>query len=177
VEVRTSSGDVRGDRLSGRVITETISGDVDVTGPMALLRVTTVSGDVLARGVRGEIEVRTTSGELQLDGERVTRLIAESMSGDLVFDGTLSDDAQLRINTHSGDVTVYLPASAKGRLELSTVNGELDTGGPMTMMPGLAPSSGRGRNARRYEFNGGGLLQLDISTFSGDVRMRRGIRS
>jgi hypothetical protein len=177
VDVRTMTGDVRGDGLSGRVIVEMLSGDVGLSGTITQLRATTVSGDLRLRGLGGTADIKTTSGEVDIVGDRIGRLGFESISGDLRLDGALADDAQVRISTHAGDVTWRMPAEAKGRLELSTVSGELSAGGPLTLMPGDVADSRRGRAARRYEFNGGGAMQLDISTFSGDVRILRGIRS
>jgi DUF4097 and DUF4098 domain-containing protein YvlB len=113
---------------------------------------------------------------VRVEGPRITRALVENFSGDVVVDGTLDASARLQVRTHTGDVVVRIPTDARGRLELSTINGELTGAGPMTLLPGDIASRG-GRSTRRYEFNGGGPLQLDISTFNGDVRIVRGIRS
>jgi hypothetical protein len=176
VDVRTMTGDVRGDALSGRVFVETLSGNVDVVGAITQLRASTVSGDVITRGTVGRIDVRTTSGDIDLRGGATSQVTVQSMSGDVQFDGALADDARVQIGTHSGNVSVRVPESARGQLELSTVTGELDAGGPLTLMPGDLAGARRGRATQRYQFNGGGAMQLDISTFSGDVRLVRGTR-
>lgn len=183
VEVRSTSGALQFSGLGGRLIAETIAGDVRTSGNTNLARITTVSGDIQVREARGEVELHTTSGNTSVSGERITRFSAESMSGDVQFDGLFDAGARVQVSTHSGDVTVRVPDGVRGQVGLSTVTGELTAAGPLTLMPGDAGSSRRGRNGRRFEFGpgagGSGVagLQMDITTFSGDVRLVRAPRS
>ncbi len=183
VEVRSTSGSLQFSGLGGRLIAETISGDVQTSGNTSLARITTVSGDMRVREARGEVELHTTSGDASVSGERITRFSAESMSGDVQFDGLFDSGARVQVSTHSGEVTVRVPDGVRGQLGLSTVTGELTAAGPLTLMPGEAGNSRRGRNGRRFEFGpgagGSGVagLQMDITTFSGDVRLVRAPRS
>lgn len=177
VDVRTTSGDIRLLDAPGRTVIETISGDITSTGSSERLRATTVSGDVRIREARGEIDINTTSGDVSISGEQLVRLAVESMSGDVALERGLTNEARVRINTHSGNVTLGLPNGARGQLELSTFNGTLTPDGPLTLLPGDVGGARRGRSVRRYEVGGGGSLQLDISTFNGDIRLRRGNRS
>lgn len=177
VEVTTQSGTLQLAGVRGRVIVESVSGDITITGAPSSVRITTVSGDIGIRGARGDVEVHTTSGDVRIDGERIPRLLVESMNADVDFDGSFTDGARVQLSTHSGDVTLRLPESQRGRIELSTVSGDFTAGFPLTMAPNNIPSSGRGRATRRYELGSGGTSQIDISTFSGDVRILRGNRS
>jgi DUF4097 and DUF4098 domain-containing protein YvlB len=177
VDVRTTAGDIRLADVRGRTIVETLSGDVSSTGSRTQLRATTVSGDLRIREARGELDLNTTSGDISVRGDGLRRLSVESMSGDVGFDGGLADNAVVRVTTHSGDVTMRLPEGARGQLELSTFNGTLTAGGPLTLLPGEVGGARHGRSTRRYQIGGGGPLQLDISTFNGDIRLLRGLRS
>jgi hypothetical protein len=177
VEVRTVNGDLRLDGISGRLYVDTFNGDVFVTGAPGPVRIVTVSGDAQVRGARGDVELRTTSGDLLIAGSALSRLTMASISGDLHVDGSFTESASVQVSTHSGDITLRVPDTARGRLELSTSNGKLTTAGPLTLMPGDVSGARRGRSTRRYEFGGGGALHFDITTFSGDVRFLRGIRS
>jgi hypothetical protein len=177
VEVSTQSGTLQLAGVRGRVIAESVSGDITITGAPSSVRITTVSGDIGIRGARGEVEIHTTSGDVRIDGERIPRLLVESMNADVDFDGSLAEGARVQLSTHSGDVTLRLPESQRGRIELSTVSGDFSAGMPLTMAPNNIPSSSRGRATRRYELGSGGTSQIDISTFSGDVRILRGNRS
>ncbi len=182
VEIRTTSGDIALDDIGGRLTLETLSGDVRLNGRSGAARVTTMSGDITLRGVRGDVNAHTTSGDVVLAVERAGRVDVESISGDVSFEGSTSDDAGIQFTTHSGDVTLRLPESARGSIELSTFNGEMTASGTMTLMPNSSRSSSdnernrQGREARRYEFGGGGAMRISISTFNGDVRVLRGTR-
>lgn len=180
VEVQSTSGDVRLEDVGGRVIVETISGNVAISGGTHL-RVGTVSGELRLRDARGDIALHTTSGNVTVSGSGIARLDAESMSGDVRLEGGLGAAARVRVNTHSGDVVLQLPEAARGRLSHSTVNGELSAGGPLTLLPGTVTGGHRGRGAQQYEFGGDAKgdargLQIDISTFSGSVRLLRALR-
>lgn len=177
VDVKTTSGDLVADNLSGRLYVDTFNGDVDVVGTLTALRANTVSGDVRVRGVRGEVELKTTSGEMRIAGDRITRVSGESITGDIIIDGGLADDARVSITTHSADIFVRLPGNARGSFDFTTINGELDAGGALTLMPGELGGSRNRRATRRYEIGGGGPLRIDLSTSSGNVRVARGNRT
>lgn len=181
VEVHSTSGDVQLDRVGGRVIVETISGEVSVAGGQQV-RVRTVSGDMTLRDVRGAVELHTTSGDARVAGREraLTGVVIESMSGDVHVDSGLDPSARVQVSTHSGDVTLRLPDGARGRLDWSTVNGDLSPAGPITLLPGTVGGRGRGRQIQRYEFGSGqsgASMQIDITTFTGDVRLARTPRS
>lgn len=177
VEIRTSSGDISLDDIGGRLTLETLSGDVRLDGRSGPARVTTMSGDITMRGVRDNANVHTTSGDVILGMERAARVDVESISGDVTFDGSTTDDARLQVTTHSGDVTLRLPESARGSIDLSTFSGDMTASGSLTLMPNSLTSSRSERAVRRYEIGGGGSTRFTISTFNGDLRVIRGNRS
>ena len=176
VEIHLQSGDVRLESLGGRAIVETISGDIRAVNGVGDLRVTTVSGDLIARGIRGSIDVHTTSGTVALGVEGSASVQVEVVSGDILFDGSFADDARLQLTTHSGDVVVQLPESARGELDVTSYNGEV-RGAAITLKPSREEGVRSGRNdrsTRHYEFGGGGAARITITTFSGDVSIQRG---
>ncbi len=177
VEIRTTSGDIGLDDIGGRLTLETLSGNIRLGGRSGPARVTTMSGDITLRGVRDDVNVHTTSGDVVLGMDRAARVDVESISGDITFDGNTTDDARLQFTTHSGDVTLRLPESARGSIELSTFNGDMTASGSLTLMPTSLTSSRSDRAARRYAIGGGGSTRFTISTFNGDVRVVRGNRS
>lgn len=190
VEIDGYTGDIELESLGGRAIVETVSGDIKVTGGVGDFRATTVNGDIVASGIRGTIDVSTTSGNVTLGADRATRVQVDASSADIIFDGSLGDDARLQFTTHSGDVSLRLPESAGGLLDVSTFNGDVSAGvltllpSPENVVRGFA-GSGAGAHAgshaksmsRHYEFGGGGTARISISTFNGDVTIRRGART
>jgi DUF4097 and DUF4098 domain-containing protein YvlB len=175
VEVHSLSGDIALQAIGGRVMLETLSGDIRLTQGADGARVTTMSCDISLRGIRGNADIHTTSGDVTLGLVRGAQVQVESISGDIDLDGDMTDNAQLQLTSHSGDVSVRLAESAHGIMEMSTFSGELTANRPLTMMTGATASSGRReRDARRFEFGGGGTARVVITTFNGDVRFDRG---
>ena len=177
VEVHAVSGDIALRAIGGRAIVETLSGDIEIADGVGDLRATTMSGDITARGVRGSTEVHTTSGTVDLGMPRAGSVKVESMSGDIIFDGMPTDDANFQLATHSGDITLRMPDGARGVLDVSTFSGEVSTNSTLTLTSSGAPRSGRReRTGQRFEFGGGGSTRITVATFSGDIRLQRSSR-
>ena len=180
VEVHSLSGDISLRAIGGRAIIETLSGDVQLTDGAGDTRANTVSGDILLRGVRRSAHAHTTSGSVTLSMVGAADVQAESTSGDIVFDGDPTDDARMQLTSHSGDITIRIPESARGAIEVATFSGEMRSNRPVTLTAGvignLNRSSRNERGVQRYEFGGGGPARFTITTFSGDIRFDRGAR-
>jgi DUF4097 and DUF4098 domain-containing protein YvlB len=133
--------DVRGDiRLS------VVSGDIDVHGFESDIEVETVSGDVDAEGRGQESDARfnTVSGDIDVQGI-AGAVSMTSVSGDLaMIDGTFE---RAKFNTTSGDIVYHAGLGGNGRLDIDTVNGDLDV-----------------------RFRGDISARFDIETFNGDIR-------
>jgi len=180
VEVHSLSGDITLRTIGGRAIVETLSGDVQLTDGAGDTRANTMSGDITLRGVRGSAHAHTTSGSVALSMVRAAEVKVESTSGDIMFDGDLTEDARLQLTSHSGDITLRLPESARGAMEVATFSGEMRSNHPLTLTSGVIGNLNRGnrnqRGTHRYEFGGGGPARLTITTFSGEIRFDRGAR-
>lgn len=177
VEVHSLSGDIVLRSIGGRTIVETLSGDLQLTGGAGGVRATTMSGDIVLRGVRGTASVHTTSGEVALSMLRAAEVEVESVSGDIGFEGDVTDDARLQLTTHSGDVTIRIPESGRGVIEMSTFNGDMTSDRALTLLPGAGAQGKRSdRGTQRFEFGGGGATRITVSTFSGDIHVGRGAR-
>ncbi len=179
VEVHSLSGDVELRAIGGRAIVETLSGEVRLSEGANGARVTTMSGDITLGGVRGTADLHTTSGDVSLGVVRATQVQIETVSGEIDLDGDLADGARVQLTSHSGDVSVRIPESAHGVMEMSTFSGDLSANRPLSMMAGTALSGNRSeRGTKRYEFGGGGTTRVIITTFNGDVQFdRSGARS
>ena len=181
VEVHSLSGDIALRAFGGHAIIESLSGDVQLTDGAGETRVNTVSGDISLRGVRGSANVHTTSGTVTLSMARAAEVQVESTSGDIDFDGEPTDDARMQLTTHSGDITIRIPETTRGVIEVSTFNGEMRSNRPLMLTSGVIGNLNRNssraeRGTQRYEFGGGGAARFTVTTFSGDVRFDRGVQ-
>ncbi len=172
VEVHLQSGDIELNKIGGRAILETLSGSMLLTDGVGDLHVITTSGDVTARGVRGAIDVSSTSGSVDIDAERASQVSIDGVSGEVRLAGSVAENAKWSITTHSGEVALFI-GDGTGVLDLVTFTGDIDASG-MTRVPVDGIRNSRAPHApQRFDFGGGGSARVSVSTFSGDITIRR----
>lgn len=144
VEARTTSGDIRlrFAKPVDSLLVRTASGDVEVVGPVRLLRCDTSSGKLRAVGLLGSVGVATTSGDLSLK-----------------FDA-LPNDGEVKVSTTSGKVVMSLPPGTEPSGEVQSARGEI-----RSVYAGQTPEKGG-----RLVLTGSGP-RLAITTSSGRVEL------
>jgi len=166
ISVQTVEGNINV-KGGGDVLTlQTVNGKINVQGARGRLDLRSVSEDVEVSDVVGDVIAETVSGSVMLsriDGKRVE---AQTVSGDVRFDGTLRPDGTYSLLTHSGDVTVGIPENASALIQTAVANGDVSASFAL-------PTSERS-SRRRQEFRiGSGGASIEIETFSGDIRLVR----
>ncbi len=141
VEISGASTDAFLGGLLGRVIVKTASGDV-TAAVVRELEMKSASGDLRVDRVEGSLQVASASGDIFVT-EVGGRASITVASGDLRVDRA---DGDLRVSTASGDVRVDRYEGSD--LAVKSVSGDIRVGIPA-----------------------GTDLDLDISSFSGDVRL------
>ncbi|MBX9927601.1 MAG: DUF4097 domain-containing protein [Gemmatimonadaceae bacterium] len=187
VRARAVSGDITIRATAGESAATTVSGDIDVrdvqraslnsvSGDISADRirgrtsVSTVSGEVDVRDLVGDIDARAVSGTLSFTDARAGNLQAKSVSGDIVYLGSIAPDGSYDLSTHSGDVRIAIPSNAGARISVQTFSGEMRSDFPITLQPG----SMTGRRDRKMDFTvGTGGARVSLSSFSGDVSVER----
>jgi DUF4097 and DUF4098 domain-containing protein YvlB len=169
-DIQTTSGDISLRGASGHIEISTTSGDIEASGLRGDIELSAVSGEFEIQDIEGTVRVETVSSDIVLRNVRVREATAETVSGEIIFDGTVARDGRYDFRSHSGTVTVRVPANVSARFEVETYSGELDSVFPITLMPGQ-----RTRNRpRRFEFSvGGGEARIVAETFSGDIILER----
>ena len=197
VTANSTSGDVRVRGVRGEVSAETVSGNVDVQDAVRRVSLTSVSGsvhaasvdgaigarsvsgDVRVTGARGEADCNSVSGNVDVRGAQLGRLRAQTVSGDLTYDGTLARDGRYDLGSQSGDVHLMLPRDVGAALSLQTFSGSIDASMPLTLQPTARGADGTPlRSARRLEFTvGGGGARVTAQSFSGTIVISRSTTS
>lgn len=185
VDIKTVSGDVRAEGLKGEFEAQSVSGDVEienmgnnvqcvsVSGKILALHVTgeaelqTVSGKIEATTIVGSIEAETVSGDIILENVSDAREIeANSVSGDLHYDGELKGEGRYTLKSHSGDVILKLPESSSFQLEAKTFSGKIRSDFEMTIKDYV--------NTRKIQGTvGDGGAELELGTFSGNIIVKK----
>jgi hypothetical protein len=147
-----------------------VSVDFTVRVPAGVrLAARNVSGDVDAEGMRGYVDARSVSGDVRISTTGFGE--ASSVSGEIVAvlgSGGWSGDLDFR--TVSGDITLELPARASTEVWVETMSGEIRSDFPLDVeqRPVRRPVRRRARGTI-----GEGGRELYLTTYSGDVRLRR----
>jgi DUF4097 and DUF4098 domain-containing protein YvlB len=180
VSARAVSGDVEVRGAARRTRLTSVSGDVVGAQLGEDVRANSVSGDVSLDDVGGEVEAETVSGEITVRrSPRVRRMRAQSVSGEIAYDGGIARDGRYEFSSHSGEIRLALPADVGAALALRTFSGSIDSAFPLTLQPagdGRSFVGGRGGN-RNMEFTlGQGGARISAETFSGTITLARSPR-
>ena len=125
----------------------------------------TVQGTVNVRS-SGPVRARTIDGDVKV-GTAVGPVDAESMNGDVdIRMTTIGDTGAVRAVTKNGTAVAWVPDITDGRLEASTINGEIGTdfGGP---------SDEARRGSRKFSTSiGPGTREYVVQTLNGSAWLR-----
>jgi DUF4097 and DUF4098 domain-containing protein YvlB len=192
VVARTISGDVKVSNVHGDVQVDSTSGDVEASGTPRLSHLATVSGDVkmtdtgspdtfsggtvsgdfVAQELKARsLEITTVSGDVNLTNVACERAQIKTVNGSVGYTGPLAKGGRYELNSHSGDIQLWLVGDAGFELTAKTFSGDVRAELPITMAP-TGPESGipgmPGNHEIRGTFGDGSAFVI-VKTFSGDV--------
>ncbi len=158
VEVLCGKESVEAESISGQVRVETRAGKVDVE---------CISGRVHARGGEAAVEASTVSGDIELVFDKFLELGVETVSGEVEVKGGLHGKGDFSLDSVSGSITLLLPGDVSAEFEVTTFSGGIDND-----FGQKARKTSRYAPGKELEFSvGGGDAEVEINTFSGDVRI------
>jgi DUF4097 and DUF4098 domain-containing protein YvlB len=165
--LKAVSGDVQLTKAAGGADCNSVSGNVtasDVTGS-AFLK--SVSGDIKADLIKGSVEAESVSGDVELMGvSEASSVRVKALSGDVLYRGAISRQGNYSLKSHSGDVTLYLPADSAFDFEAETFSGAIESDFEIKVMGKVSLKEMSG------SVNGGGAV-LKVSSFSGDIKLKK----
>ncbi len=179
------SGDITASGSQGQIEATSVSGDVDVTGGVrdvsaeavsgsvhaaqiiGDLRAETVSGDVRVERVTGNVEGNSVSGNVRLIGIQSKDVRTETVSGDVVYTGSIDPGGKYSFESHSGTVRLNIPRGAGAQFSVETFSGDISTDFPAVVLP--AGGLGRRKNGRMEFTIGDGRARVTAQTFSGRI--------
>jgi hypothetical protein len=173
MEARTMSGGVDVNDTKGMTTVETVSGDIRARGIAGSLRVNTISGGVELASVAGDVDVSTVSGDISLPDARSRVVRMESVSGTEIYGGTIDPAGRYDFHSHSGDITLRMPADVSASLSLQTFSGDIDSDFKLTINPTNSTVGHHQGHHIDTAIGSGGGAHVTIETFSGDVRLER----
>lgn len=174
--------DVEGVR--GSVFAETLEGDITIKAPADQVKASTTNGKILVEGARGRVEVHSTSesirivdvqgdlfveglsGNILLGGIRARTVEAETLSGNLIYEGSIVDGGRYSFLTHSGNISLSVAEATNATISAAVGSGRVSATFPL-------PTSERPGRRRQTIRLGSGSAVVEAETFSGNVQMFR----
>ena len=166
VDANSVSGDVRVTDAVREANVESVSGSVTANRINGNLRAESVSGDVRAEEISGKIEANTVSGGIRLIGAKSRDVRTETVSGDIIYTGTIEPSGTYGFESHSGTVRLNIPQASGATVSVETFSGDVSTDFKAVM-----PAGSRRRNGH-FEFTiGDGRARITAQTFSGRIEI------
>ncbi len=168
-------GDLRVENVQGDIVIRGVRGDLDlesVDGEITVSRVRgrvvaeTVNQSVRINGVAGVVDTETVNGSIQLVGVESDSVSAESVNGNIQFQGEFRLGGRYSFGTHNGSIQVVVPEGTNARVSIATHDGNVETEFPVQ----LRQSTGGGRLTFVL---GNGSARIDVESFSGTIRLIR----
>jgi DUF4097 and DUF4098 domain-containing protein YvlB len=168
-EINGVSGDVRMNGADGAIRCKTVSGDVNMVDIHGKTDIKTTSGDIDVEHLKGSIEAESVSGDFDLeDFSDAEEIEVETISGDISMDGVFGPVGSHRLDSHSGTIRLSVEAEKGFELQADTFSGDMRCDFDLKV-PG--PSHIDSKTIRGIV--GEGAVRLEITTFSGDIRIRK----
>lgn len=168
INVNSVSGKIRVNAKSPELSAESVSGSIELSGFARKVNLQTVSGDILAPAVGDEAELQTVSGRIRATGGPWKRLNLSTVSGDIQLNGGMASNGTFSVDSMSGDVQIQVPANLSAQIKASSFSGDLRTDFGTVKKAEHGPGSDLKATA------GNGDATMNIESFSGDVRIRKG---
>ncbi len=184
LELEAVSGDVKATGSQGEIDASSVSGDVEISDGVRVvsvesvsgsvratqvngnLRAESVSGSVRAETVSGSVEASTVSGTIRLVGIQSRDVRTETVSGNILYTGSIDAGGKYDFESHSGTIRLNIPRTAGANVTVETFSGDISTDFSVVRQP----RGGSSRQGGNFEFTiGDGRARISAQTFSGTI--------
>jgi DUF4097 and DUF4098 domain-containing protein YvlB len=167
---------VRGDVIvkggSGVVTAKSVEGEVEVDGARGKITVSSVNEKVKISDTSGEINAESVNGAITMTGIDSKSVDATTVNGTITFEGKLADGGHYSFGTHNGDLLLGVPENSNATFTVRTFEGGFSTDLP------LQYDRTEMRRGRRVTMTlGNGSAEVNLETFGGGIRLRKGTAS
>ena len=165
--LRSGDGNIKLSDLQGTMKADTGDGNMDMRAVRGDLSLHTGDGNIDVTGFDGSLRAETGDGSVRVNGRFD---ILDLKTGDGGIDAKAAEgsklDANWRLHTGDGRLTLRIPGTIAADVRLETNDGSIDFDMPVTV------SSRQGRREVHGQINGGGKL-LSLKTGDGAIRLEK----
>ena len=165
ITAETVHGEVKVSGGSGNVSLKSVQGAVTLEKARGRIDLYSVNEEIKASDVSGDLTAETVNGDITLRQIESSNAEANTVNGDISYDGTIKDGGRYRFATHDGGLRVSVPEKANVAVSVSTFNGEFNSCFPIQLT---------GKAKHRFNFTiGSGSARLELESFDGDIKICR----
>lgn len=166
VNLNSVSGSVRVLDVAGRTSIQSVSGSAIAENVKGDLEAKSVSGSIQIRQVQGYVRAENVSGNVFIGGSSPSGATASTVSGAIQFDGRLNPSGRYELKSHSGSVTLHLPADSSFSLRASTFSGSINSDFDIKV-------NGQIERKTISGLVGAGGPSIELNSFSGSIQLRK----
>ena len=167
IEIDSVSGEITVSGKPGTLEISSVSGVIEVEVESDDVEIDSVSGVIFVQGVRRRLAISSVSGDVEVKSGVLDAFAFNALSGELDLTAEPAPNGRWDIDCHSGEVTLYLPADVNAKFEIDTFSGDIDD----DFGHEARRSHKRGPGKELSFTQGDGSARIDISIFSGEVRI------
>ena len=165
VRAETVQGEVKVLGGSGNVSLKSVQGSVTLEKARGRIDLSTVNEEIRATDISGDIAAETVNGDITLTQIESANTEANTVNGDVSYDGTIKDGGRYRFSTHDGDLRVSVPEKASVTVTVSTFDGDFSACFPVQL---------NRKSKHRFDLTiGAGGARLELESFNGDIHLCR----
>jgi DUF4097 and DUF4098 domain-containing protein YvlB len=165
---------VRGDIVikggTGTITAKSVEGEVQVEGARGKVNVSSVNEKIKITDTSGDITAESINGAITMTGIDSKSVEASTVNGTIIYEGKLADGGRYTFGTHNGDLLLGVPENANATFAIRTYQGSFSTDLPLTGVSRADLQRGR----RGMTTLGNGSADVNLETFGGSIRVRRG---
>jgi hypothetical protein len=166
VEAETFNGNIVLRGGNGTISLETMSGEIIVDGARGSLHAETMNRGIRISRTEGDIDAEAVNGGILMSDIRSANVQAESVNGEIRYDGDIRSGGRYRLSTHNGSLTMTVPDGTGAAFSVVTHSGTIQTDFAVQL---------QSLNSRRnVSFRlGDGSARVELESFNGSIRLRR----
>ena len=167
VDIESGSGSLEVEGQPRSIHAMGFSGGVTVRGGgTEVTRAESISGTVIITKAAGLVVAKSSSGGVDVRGS-VKEAELFSVSGSVVFDGSVASGGRLSAESSSGGVELTLPRNMSAEYELSTISSDIEND--------FGPAATKSRRSAGVSLKftvGNGSARIKAASVSGSVRLQ-----
>jgi DUF4097 and DUF4098 domain-containing protein YvlB len=174
VQAEVFASTVRGDVAikggTGSITAKSIEGEIDVDGARGKVNVSSTNEKIKISNTSGDITAESVNGGISMTGIDSKSVEASTVNGTILYEGKIADGGQYSFSTHNGDLSLGIPDNVNATFTIRTYQGTFSTDLPLEGVRRADVQRGR----RVTTTLGTGSADVNLETFGGSIRLRRG---